>query len=114
MLPSPFHYQEQALLYVPKGMPEPIAPEFVDRAAEEVVRLVELSRGRAFVLFTSHANMNAVAERIAGRVPYPILIQGEAPKARCSTPSARRRTRCCSRRPPSGRASTWRASSSRA
>ena len=81
LLPSPFHYQEQALLYVPKGMPEPIAPEFVDRAAEEVVRLVELSRGRAFVLFTSHANMDAVAERIAGRVPYPILIQGEAPKA---------------------------------
>ena len=55
--------------------------EFVDRAAEEVVRLLELSRGRAFVLFTSYANMNAVAERIAGRVDYPILIQGEAPKA---------------------------------
>jgi len=80
LLPSPFHYQEQALLYVPKGMPEPMAPEFVDRAAEEVVRLVELSRGRAFVLFTSYANMNAVAERIAGRIAYPILIQGEAPK----------------------------------
>jgi len=81
LLASPFHYEEQALLYVPKGMPEPLAPEFVDRAAEEVVRLIELSRGRAFVLFTSYANMNAVAERIAGRIAYPILIQGEAPKA---------------------------------
>ncbi|MFI5170423.1 MAG: ATP-dependent DNA helicase, partial [Vicinamibacterales bacterium] len=81
LLASPFRYEEQALLYVPHGMPEPIAPEFVDRAADEVVRLVELSRGRAFVLFTSYANMNAVAERIAGRVAYPILIQGEAPKA---------------------------------
>ena len=81
LLPSPFHFEEQALLYVPLGMPEPIAPEFVDRAAEEVVRLLELSRGRAFVLFTSYANMNAVAERIAGRITYPILIQGEAPKA---------------------------------
>jgi ATP-dependent DNA helicase DinG len=80
LLPSPFRYQEQALLYVPHGMPEPMAPEFVDRAAQEVVRLLELSRGRAFVLFTSYANMNAVAERIAGRVDYPILIQGEAPK----------------------------------
>jgi ATP-dependent DNA helicase DinG len=93
LLPSPFRYQEQALLYVPKGMPEPIAPEFVDKAAEEVARLIELSRGRAFVLFTSYANMNAVAERIAGRVPYPILIQGEAPKAQLldtfrSTPHA--------------------------
>ena len=81
LLPSPFRFEEQALLYVPKGMPEPMAPEFVDRAAEEVVRLLELSRGRAFVLFTSYANMNAVAERIAGRITYPILIQGEAPKA---------------------------------
>lgn len=80
LLPSPFRFEEQALLYVPKGMPEPLAASFVDRAAEEVVRLVELSRGRAFVLFTSYANMNAVAERVAGRTPYPILIQGEAPR----------------------------------
>jgi len=49
--------------------------------AEEVARLLELSRGRAFVLFTSHANMNAVASLLAGRVDYPLLIQGEAPKA---------------------------------
>jgi len=81
LLPSPFRFEEQALLYVPKGMPEPSSPEFVDRAAEEVARLLKLSRGRAFVLFTSYANMNAVAERIAGRIDYPILIQGEAPKA---------------------------------
>jgi ATP-dependent DNA helicase DinG len=81
MLASPFRYEEQAVLYVPTGMPEPQAPEFVDRAAEEVAGLLDLSRGRAFVLFTSYANMNAVAERLAGRVDYPILIQGEAPKA---------------------------------
>ena len=43
--------------------------------------LLEVSRGRAFVLFTSYANMNAVAERIAGRVEYPLFVQGEAPKA---------------------------------
>jgi len=81
LLPSPFRYEEQALLYVPRRMPEPQSPAFVDRAADEVVRLLDLSRGRAFVLFTSHANMNAVAERVAGRVDYPMLIQGEAPKA---------------------------------
>ena len=61
--------------------PEPQSPQFVDHAAEQVVRLLELSRGRAFVLFTSYANMNAVASLIAGRVDYPLLIQGEAPKA---------------------------------
>ncbi len=81
LLPSPFRYEEQAVLYVPRRMPEPLSPDFVDRAAEEVVRLVATSRGRAFVLFTSHANMNAVAERVAGRIEYPMLIQGEAPKA---------------------------------
>ncbi|HEY5907101.1 MAG TPA: ATP-dependent DNA helicase [Vicinamibacteria bacterium] len=82
LLPSPFDFREQAILYVPRRMPVPQSPEFVDRAAEEVVQLLELSQGRAFVLFTSYANMNAVAERVAGRVEFPILIQGEAPKAR--------------------------------
>src|SRR4029079_6196453 len=69
------------VFYVPLRMPEPRSPEFVERAAEEVIRLLEISRGRAFVLFTSYANMNAVAEKAAGRLDYPILIQGEAPKA---------------------------------
>jgi ATP-dependent DNA helicase DinG len=80
LLPSPFHYEEQAVLYVPRHLPEPPAPGFVDAAAEEILGLLELSRGRAFVLFTSYANMNAVAERIAGRIRYPVFIQGEAPK----------------------------------
>jgi ATP-dependent DNA helicase DinG len=81
LLASPFRYEDQAVLYVPRGMPEPQSAAFVDRAAEEIVGLLEVSRGRAFVLFTSYANMNAVAERIAGRVEYPLFIQGEAPKA---------------------------------
>ena len=79
-LASPFDYAEQALLYVPRRMPEPSSPLFVERAADEVARLLEVSRGRAFVLFTSYANMNAVAERLASRVKYPLLVQGEAPK----------------------------------
>ncbi len=81
LLASPFRYEEQAVLYVPRAMPEPQSTAFVDRAAEEIVGLLEVSRGRAFVLFTSYANMNAVAERIAGRVEYPLFVQGEAPKA---------------------------------
>jgi ATP-dependent DNA helicase DinG len=80
MLASPFRYEEQAVLYVPLDMPEPMDVSFVDRAADEIVRLLELSHGRAFVLFTSYANMNAVAERVAGRVEFPLLMQGEAPK----------------------------------
>lgn len=80
LLPSPFCYERQAVLYVPRRMPEPRSPDFAPRAAQEIARLVGLSRGRAFVLFTSYANMNAVAERLAGEIPYPLLIQGEAPK----------------------------------
>jgi ATP-dependent DNA helicase DinG len=80
LLPSPFDYSSQAVLYVPRRMPDPRSPEFVQRAAEQIVGLLKCSRGRAFVLFTSYANMNAVAERIAGEIPYPLLMQGEAPK----------------------------------
>jgi len=80
LLASPFRYEDQALLYVPRRMPDPRSADFVERAAEEVRALLEASRGRAFVLFTSYANMNAVAERLAGELEFPILIQGEAPK----------------------------------
>jgi ATP-dependent DNA helicase DinG len=80
-LPSPFDYERQAIFYVPKGMPEPQSPDFVPRAAQEIARLLRISRGRAFVLFTSYANMNAVAQRLAGEIAYPILMQGEAPRA---------------------------------
>jgi ATP-dependent DNA helicase DinG len=81
LVPSPFDFERQSVLYVPRGMPDPRSPAFVERAAEEVVRLLEHSRGRAFVLFTSYAHMGAVAERIAGVVDFPLLIQGEAPKS---------------------------------
>jgi ATP-dependent DNA helicase DinG len=79
-LESPFDFARQAVLYVPRNMPEPNTPDFVERVTEEVARLIELSHGRAFVLFTSYANMNAVAERLAGDLAYPLFVQGEAPK----------------------------------
>jgi ATP-dependent DNA helicase DinG len=80
-LPSPFEFERQAVFYVPRGMPEPQDTSFVPRAADEIARLLEITKGRAFVLFTSYANMNAVASRLAGVIPYPILMQGEAPRA---------------------------------
>jgi ATP-dependent DNA helicase DinG len=80
-LPSPFEYERQAVLYVPKRMPEPQAPAFITRAAQEIAKLLAISQGRAFVLFTSYANMNAAAQQLAGVIPFPILMQGEAPRA---------------------------------
>lgn len=81
MLPSPFDFGRQAVLYVPPRFPDPRDASFVPRAAQEIARLLRISEGRAFVLFTSYANLNAVAELLAAEVPYPLLIQGEAPRA---------------------------------
>jgi ATP-dependent DNA helicase DinG len=75
-----FDYEEQALLYLPPGLPDPNDPEFSEAAAEEVIRILELSRGRAFVLFTSFQQMRLIYERVRGKVRYPLLLQGTAPK----------------------------------
>ncbi len=80
IVPSPFHYSRQALLYVPQHLPDPRAPEFPRLAAEEVVRLLELSRGRAFVLFTSYQQMQQIYELAEPRLDFPTLIQGSAPR----------------------------------
>jgi ATP-dependent DNA helicase DinG len=80
-LPSEFDYARQALLYLPPGMPDPRSPEFVAQAAREVVDILGHSEGRAFVLFTSYANLREVHARIAPLVPYPLMVQGDAPRS---------------------------------
>jgi ATP-dependent DNA helicase DinG len=80
-VPSPFDYEQQAALYLPTHLPEPSAPGFVEAVAEEVLRLCEVTGGRAFVLFTSLRNMTQVYERVKWRLPYQVLVQGELPKA---------------------------------
>jgi len=80
VVPSHFDYQRQALLYLPPGMPDPREPEFFAQAAERTRRVLEITRGRAFCLFTSHAQMRAMHERLAGELPFPLLLQGSAPR----------------------------------
>lgn len=105
-LPSEFDYRSQALLYLPREMPDPRATDFADHAAREVVEILQRTEGRAFVLFTSYATLREVQARISTRLPYPLLVQGR-PRARCSSRrSAGRRTPCCSPRRASGRGST--------
>ncbi len=77
---SPFDHRAQGLLYVPTGVPDPNSPGFAEAAADEILRILELSRGRAFCLFTSHRVLRIVAERLRGQVPYPLLVQGEQPR----------------------------------
>ncbi len=79
---SPYDFAEQALLYLPKAMPDPRSDSFIDRAAEEIVSLLALSEGRALVLTSSYRALDAYRERVRGRVPYDVLVQGEAPRER--------------------------------
>jgi ATP-dependent DNA helicase DinG len=77
---SEFDYGSQALLYLPRALPSPKAPHFAERAAREVVEILRRSRGRAFVLFTSYANLRSVQQHVEMALPYPILVQGSAPR----------------------------------
>ncbi|MFN0062876.1 MAG: ATP-dependent DNA helicase [Myxococcaceae bacterium] len=80
-LDSPFDYRQQAAIFVPRRMPEPNAPEFVAAVAKQVAWLCELTSGRAFILFTSLRNMHAVHALLRDASPFPLLLQGEMPKA---------------------------------
>ena len=79
-LPSPFDYARNALLYHPTGLPDPTSPHYTRALLEAVLPVLEASRGRAFLLFTSHRALREAAEGLDGRIPYPILVQGEQPK----------------------------------
>jgi ATP-dependent DNA helicase DinG len=81
IVPSHFDYESQAILYVPPNLPDPRTPQFAGEATGVIRRLLEITRGRAFVLFTSYAQMNDIYERLLGSLDYPMLKQGDAPKS---------------------------------
>jgi len=81
VLPSHYDYPNQALFYVPPDLPDPRTPQFAAKASDRIRRLLEVTRGRAFVLFTSYAQMNEVYHRLLGELEYPMLLQGDAPKS---------------------------------
>ena len=67
VLPSHFDYQNQALFYVPPDLPDPRTPQFAAQSADRIRQLLEITRGRAFVLFTSYAQMRRRVSTTAGR-----------------------------------------------
>lgn len=77
---SPFDYPRQALWFVPRGLPEPRADNYTQAVVEIAVQVLEASRGRAFLLFTSHRALREAAEALEARIDYPLLVQGSAPK----------------------------------
>ena len=80
IVPSHFDYARQALLYLPPNMPDPREPDFTDRSVERIRRLLEITRGRAFCLFTSYGHMRTVHDRLLQELPFPLLLHGTAPR----------------------------------
>jgi ATP-dependent DNA helicase DinG len=78
-LPSPFDYARQALTYLPKGLPEPNAPDYTERVVAAARPVLDAARGRTFMLFTSHRALRRAAELLAD-LPFPLFIQGTAPR----------------------------------
>lgn len=80
LAPSSFNYEKQAMIYLPKAMPEPSSPQFISTAANEIVKLLQVTQGRAFVLSTSLTSMNALYELVSLRVDFPCFVQGSMSK----------------------------------
>ncbi len=75
-----YDYAHQVLFYVPQNLPDPRQPAFTSAAANQVESILEASRGRAFVLFTSYAQMRQVYELLKDRLEFPLLLQGSSPR----------------------------------
>jgi len=80
VVPSHFHYDRQALLYLPPQMPDPRAPDFVEAAARTIQRVLRITRGRAFCLFTSYAQMRTLHDMLLPVLDFPLLLHGTAPR----------------------------------
>jgi len=77
---SPFPFATQSLLYLPEDMPDPREPEFTPRVVELAYSVLRASGGRAFLLFTSFRALEQARGLLAERLPYPVLVQGDAPR----------------------------------
>jgi ATP-dependent DNA helicase DinG len=80
VLDSEYDFKDQVILYVPPRMPDVRDPQFVPTAAKEIAQILEMTRGRAFCLFTSYSQMRDIYERVHAEIPYPALLQGTAPR----------------------------------
>jgi ATP-dependent DNA helicase DinG len=81
VVPGHFDYAKQALLYVPSRVPPPASPAWPAAASDEIIRILNASRGRAFVLFTSYQQMRLIYDRVSLAVEYPVLMQGTGPRS---------------------------------
>lgn len=80
-LESPFDYPNNALMWLPASMPEPRDPTYLNLLVEEILPVLGASKGRAFLLFTSHRALQETAEQLRNRADFPLFVQGEAPRS---------------------------------
>ncbi len=83
---SPFNFSEQALLYVPPGMPEPHHKNYIDHVVNAVIPVLKSSRGRAFILCTSLRAMQQIHEQLVAifeseHIDFPLLLQGDGSRS---------------------------------
>jgi ATP-dependent DNA helicase DinG len=81
-LESPFNYAKQALCYLPKDLPDPGSRDHTQKVIDAVLPVLNASNGRAFLLFTSHRALRIAAELLQDKVPWPLFVQGTAPRPR--------------------------------
>jgi ATP-dependent DNA helicase DinG len=79
-LESPFDYEHNALLYLPEALPDPADRHYTQAVVACAHAVLAASRGRAFLLFTSHSALQEAATLLEGTVDYPLLVQGTAPR----------------------------------
>ena len=78
---SDFDFATQALMYIPEKMPLPADPDFSRAVAEQIQGILEKTKGRALVLFTSHYNLNIAHQILKNQIPYTLYKQGDAPRS---------------------------------
>jgi ATP-dependent DNA helicase DinG len=93
VLGSPFDYRNQALLYVPRALPQPNDERYLNAVCPEIERILRMTQGRAFVLCTSYRSLREISSQLMGTLPYPCKTQEDLPRARLiewfkSTPNA--------------------------
>lgn len=77
---SPFHYAKQAILYVPRGLPDPRDANYHALLVEAILPVLEITQGKAFILFTSYKALAEVEHALSAKVNFPLLVQGSKPK----------------------------------
>ena len=78
---SHFDFETQTILYIPENLPPPNSPDFITQAAEEILKILKRTEGRALLLFTSYHNLNVAYEILKDRIPYTMYRQGQAPRS---------------------------------